>query len=398
MFPTAAQHSAPTVFAEQYQCPAVRCLWRCAACSHGSGLAWSHTSLLYYWFLDNLSAGKQRNVTLQIWRMIYYWQHKIRWTSHLQKSSDPRSEWWKGWWSSVESPPPHQWSGSLSCPWRPNQLYASNHHLAGILEMEERLVMHWFYYERHAQYTAFILQWLSTKPCPKTGSSNHWLSNLSRHGRSIKQMRKRCMLPKQSWSFSSYFFRLLSEIEVGKYFSLHTCLLRMESLIDKAYDSFNVPKPFLLNLTGLQVATCSKLEFLLSWLEYGDVDLSLTQTQLKGTQVISEAREHEQPCVVPGAELELDEHAWPPEEARHLQEVVGPGKGHRFEENVAAGKVHLFLRARKKNHWFWWKHFRWFWFCWDHEAGQVMVCKVLPFVVFGCPLLLSWPCQWCWCY
>lgn len=67
-----------------------------------------------------------------------------------------------------------------------------------------------------------------------------------------------------------------------------------------------------------QNLTCSKLYFLVSWLEDGHIDLTLTETQLKGTQVVSKAREHQQSCVVPWAELELDKHARSSKEPRHL--------------------------------------------------------------------------------
>lgn len=57
--PTTTQHSAPTAVAESSPYQAVHCRWRYAACNHGSGSAWSHTFVLCYWFLDNLSEGKQ---------------------------------------------------------------------------------------------------------------------------------------------------------------------------------------------------------------------------------------------------------------------------------------------------------------------------------------------------
>lgn len=59
---------------------------------------------------------------------------------HLQKSSGPPYERWKGWWSLAENPPPHQLWGSAGCLWLPDPLNASNHHLACILEIGEMLV------------------------------------------------------------------------------------------------------------------------------------------------------------------------------------------------------------------------------------------------------------------
>lgn len=94
--------------------------------------------------------------------------------------------------------------------------------------------------------------------------------------------------------------------------------------------------------------TCRKLEFLLARLENGDVDLPLAQAQLEGADVVGKAREHQQSRVIPRAEHELDEHAGPPEEAGDLQEVFGPGKSHRFEENVPAAKMHLFLQGEER--------------------------------------------------
>ena len=94
--------------------------------------------------------------------------------------------------------------------------------------------------------------------------------------------------------------------------------------------------------------TCSKLQFLFAGLEYGDVDLSLTETQLQSSEVVGEAGEHQQPRVVPGAELELDEHPGLPEEAGHLQVVVGPGERHGLQQNVPTMVMHLFLMGNKR--------------------------------------------------
>ena len=94
--------------------------------------------------------------------------------------------------------------------------------------------------------------------------------------------------------------------------------------------------------------TCSKLQFLFAGLEYGDVDLSLTETQLQSSEVVGKAREHQQPRVVPGAELELDEHPGLPEEPGHLQVVVGPGERHGLQQNVATMVMHLFLMGNKR--------------------------------------------------
>lgn len=148
-------------------------------------------------------------------------------------------------------------------------------------------------------------------------------------------------------------------------------------------------------MTGLKkitMPTCSKLEFLLAGLEYSDVDLSLTQAQLKGAQVIRKPREHQQPRVVPRAELELDKHTRLPEEARDLQVVVGPGESHRFEQNVSAGIVHLFLRGSNTK-----KTLS----VTDNENRHSDVitgkpcdvfCEAAPFVGCGFQALLSEPC------
>lgn len=61
------------------------------------------------------------------------------WSTHLQRNSGLLFGLWKGWWSSVESPPLHQLSRSVGCLWLPNPLYASNHHLACNLEMRDCL-------------------------------------------------------------------------------------------------------------------------------------------------------------------------------------------------------------------------------------------------------------------
>ena len=95
------------------------------------------------------------------------------------------------------------------------------------------------------------------------------------------------------------------------------------------------------------VFTCSKLQFLFARLEYGDVDLSLAEAELQSSEVVGEAGEHQQPRVVPGAELELDEHTGLPEEPGHLQVVVGSGERHGLQQNVTTMVVHLFLTESK---------------------------------------------------
>lgn len=77
--------------------------------------------------------------------------------------------------------------------------------------------------------------------------------------------------------------------------------------------------------------TGGKLQLLLARLENGDVDLALTKPQLQCAEVISKACEHQQTRVVPRAEHKLYKHAGLPEEAWHLQVIVGTRKGHRFE-------------------------------------------------------------------
>ena len=83
--------------------------------------------------------------------------------------------------------------------------------------------------------------------------------------------------------------------------------------------------------------TSTKLQLLLARLDEGDINLAFTQSKLQGAQAICKPGEHQQACVVPGAEFELHCHARFTVEPWQLQVIVGPSKGEGLQYKVRAG-------------------------------------------------------------
>lgn len=105
-------------------------------------------------------------------------------------------------------------------------------------------------------------------------------------------------------------------------------------------ESFQKPQAKVMTKANV---TCSEAESLVARLCESDVDLTLTQSKLQRTQIISKPGKHQQSCVVPRPEFELHCQPTPPKEPRHLEVVVGPCKGHGSPEEITACVVHFLL-------------------------------------------------------